>query len=433
MKRKIIQYLLWVLAKLTLWRYHPLIIAVSGSTGKSSTKEAIYYALKNNFRVKRSFSNLNTEIGVPLTIIQGYDAKTNIFLWLANIFKTFGLLIIKQKDYPEILILEMSEDQPGLIDYLTNLCRPKIGVISWISDLPVHAEFYPNAQALHQEIQKLVLKLPKDGTAILNSDNDLSLEIKDKIKSQLLTYGFSEKAEVKISDYSLVVSQDLRETGMSFRLEYQGSYVPVKFKGVFGEAQAYALAAGAAVGLALGLNLIEIAQSLEDYTILKARTTFLKGKKNTWLLDDSYNSNPTALKMALKIFSEVVNSLKQENLYPVKRRILALGEMRELGKYSEEAHREIASYLIKEAEILILVGEKMKITYEECLKLGFSQENIYWFNNSKDAAKKAQELIQAGDLFLVKGSRGIHLEQVTLAIMQEPEKAKDYLSFEEPT
>jgi len=210
MKRKIIQYLLWVLAKLTLWRYHPLIIAVSGSTGKSSTKEAIYYALKNNFRVKRSFSNLNTEIGVPLTIIQGYDAKTNIFLWLANIFKTFGLLIIKQKDYPEILILEMSEDQPGLIDYLTNLCRPKIGVISWISDLPVHAEFYPNAQALHQE-SKLVLKLPKDGTAILNSDNDLSLEIKDKIKSQLLTYGFSEKAEVKISDYSLVVSQDLRE------------------------------------------------------------------------------------------------------------------------------------------------------------------------------------------------------------------------------
>ena len=137
--------------------------------------------------------------------------------------------------------------------------------------------------------------------------------------------------------------------------------------------------------------------------------------------------------MALQIFEEVTTALRKENLYTVKRRILVLGDMRELGQYSEEAHRQIASQIIKQAEIVILVGEQMKITLEECLKLGFSQENIYWFNNSKDAAKKAQELIQAGDLFLVKGSRGIHLEQVTLAIMQEPEKAKDYLSFEEPT
>ena len=159
----------------------------------------------------------------------------------------------------------------------------------------------------------------------------------------------------------------------------------------------------------------------------------MRGKNNTWILEDSYNSNPTALKMALQIFEEVTTALRKENLYTVKRRILVLGDMRELGQYSEEAHRQIASQIIKQAEIVILVGEQMKITLEECLKLGFSQENIYWFNNSKDAAKKAQELIQAGDLFLVKGSRGIHLEQVTLAIMQEPEKAKDYLSFEEPT
>jgi len=433
MKRKFIQYILWFLAKLILWRYQPMVIAVVGSTGKSSTKEAIYYALKNDFQVAKSTSNLNTEIGLPLTIIQGYDAKKNLFLWLANIFHTFSLAILKRKNYPKIWVLEMSEDQPHLVSYLARLCRPKIGVISWIGEIPVHAEFHQSAKALQEEIQQLVSFLPQDGTAILNYDNPLSLEAREKTKAKVITYGFNNGAEVKISDYSLTMDKDLSKIGMALRLEYQGSYVPIKLTGIFGQAQAYALAAGAAVGLALGLHLVAIAQSLENYKLLKARTTLLQGIKNTWIFDDSYNSNPDALRVTLEIYHDLVSTIRKENIYDLKRRVLALGDMRELGKYSDEAHQQAASQIIDKADILIAVGEKMKITIEECLKLGFPQENIFWFENSFDAGKKAKELIQAGDLFLVKGSRGIHLEQVTLAIMQEPEKAKDYLSFEEPT
>ena len=433
MKRKFIQYILWFLAKLILWRYQPMVIAVVGSTGKSSTKEAIYYALKNDFQVAKSTSNLNTEIGLPLTIIQGYDAKKNLFLWLANIFHTFSLAILKRKNYPKIWVSEMSEDQPHLVPYLARLCRPKIGVISWIGETPVHAEFHQSAKALQEEIQQLVSFLPQDGTAILNYDNPLSLEAREKTKAKVITYGFNNGAEVKISDYSLTMDKDFRKIGMALRLEYQGSYVPIKLTGIFGQAQAYALAAGAAVGLALGLHLVAIAQSLENYKLLKARTTLLQGIKNTWIFDDSYNSNPDALRVTLEIYHDLVSTIRKENIYDLKRRVLALGDMRELGKYSDEAHQQAASQIIDKADILIAVGEKMKITIEECLKLGFPQENIFWFENSFDAGKKAKELIQAGDLFLVKGSRGIHLEQVTLAIMQEPEKAKDYLSFEEPT
>jgi len=433
MKRKFIQYILWILAKLTLWRYKPMVIAVTGSTGKSSTKEAIYYALKNDFQVARSTSNLNTEIGLPLTIIQGYDAKRNVFLWLANIFHTLGLLVIQRKDYPKIWVLEISEDQPHLVSYLARLCRPKIGVISWIGEIPVHAEFYQSAKTLQEEIQNLVSFLPQTGTAILNYDNPLSLEAKDKTKAKVITYGFNNGAEVKISDYSLMMDKDFRKIGMTLRLEYQGSYVPIRLTGVFGQPQAYAIAAGAAVGLALGLHLVAISQSLEDYKLLKARTTFLQGLKNTWIFDDTYNSNPDALKAALEIYHDLVSAIKKENLYPLKRRVLALGDMRELGQYSDEAHQKAAPQIMDKADILIAVGKKMKITVEECLKLGFPQENIYWFENSFDAAKKAKELIKEGDLFLVKGSRGIHMEQVTLAIMQEPEKAHEYLSFEEPT
>ena len=433
MKRKIIKYILWFLAKLTLWRYKPMVIAVAGSTGKSSTKEAIYYALRNDFQVERSTSNLNTEIGLPLTIIQGDDAKKNIFLWLKNIFQTLSLVVIKRKDYPKILILEMSEDQPHLISYLAKLCRPKIGVISWIGEIPVHVEFHQSAKALQEEIQNLVSFLPQDGTAILNYDNSLSLEAKERTKAKIITYGFNNNADVKISDYSLIMDKDLSKIGMTLRLEYQGSYVPLKLTGVFGQPQVYALAAGVAVGLALGLHLVAISQSLENYKLLKARTSFLQGIKSTWIFEDTYNSNPDALKAALDIYHDLVLAIKKENLYPLKRRVLALGDMRELGKYSDEAHQQSASQIIGNADILIAVGKKMKITVEECLKLGFSRENIHWFENSFDAGKKAKALIQAGDLFLVKGSRGIHMEQVTLAIMQETEKAHKYLSFEEPT
>jgi UDP-N-acetylmuramoyl-tripeptide--D-alanyl-D-alanine ligase len=433
MKRKLLQYFLKILAKLVLWRYKPMVIAVVGSTGKSSTKEAIYYALKNDFQVARSTSNLNTEIGLPLTIIQGDDAKKNIFLWLKNIFHTLGLLAIKRKDYPKILVLEMSEDRPHLISYLTKLCRPKIGVISWIGEIPVHVEFHQSAKALQEEIKNLVSFLPLDGTAILNYDNALSLEAKEKTKAKVITYGFNNDADVKISDYSLIMNKDLCKIGMTLRLEYQGSYVPLKLTGIFGQPQVYALAAGTAVGLALGLHLVAIAQSLENYKLLKARTTFLQGIKNTWIFEDTYNSNPDALQVALDIYHDLVLAIKKENLYSLKRRVLALGDMRELGKYSDEAHQQATSQIIENADIFIAVGKKMKITVEECLKLGFPQENIYWFENSLDASKKAKALIQEGDLFLVKGSRGIHMEQVTLAIMQEPEKAHEYLSFEEPT
>ncbi len=417
-----------------LWRYKPLVIGVAGSTGKSSTKEAIYYALRGSFRVVRSEGNLNTEIGLPLTIIRGDDAKRNVFLWIKNILRAFLLFIIKNKNYPQVLVLEMSEDQPGLISYLTRLSRPKIGVISWIGEIPVHAVFYPRAESVYSEIQSLVRLLPSTGWAVLNADNPRVLAAKEKTKAQVITYGFSSSADVRISEYNLFVAgKDLSKTGMIIRLEYGGSYMPLKLERVFGQPQAYALAAATAVGLALGLNFVSVVQNLEKYKILKARTTLIKGVKNSWIFDDSYNSNPDALKSAIIIFQDLVNLIKKEKIFALRRRIMVLGDMRELGKYSAEAHKQISPLLKENADLLILVGQEMKITAEECKRIGVPPENIFWFANSKEAARKAKEIAKSGDLILVKGSRGVHLEEVTLNLMAEPQKASKYLCFEEPT
>ena len=431
MLRKIIQYFLWVQAKLILWRYQPLIIAVTGSTGKSSTKEAIYYALKNHYRVERSYGNLNTEIGVPITIIRGKDAKTNIFLWFYNLFHTLFLLVIKSKQYPEILILEMSEDHPGIIKYLCDLTKPKIGVISWINEIPVHAVFFEKAEDVHREIQSLVTFLPENGTAVLNSDNNLSLAVKNKVKAKVITHGF-QNADVLISDYSLFADKDIFSLGMKMRIEYKGSYVPLRIKNVFGKPQAYALSAATATALSLGLNLVAIAKGLEEYQILKARTHLIPGINNSLILDDSYNSNPDALIAALQTYEDIVDLIKREKLFNLKRRILAIGSMNELGKYTKEAHQKIAPFLVKTGDLIILVGEYTKDTLLECERLGFNKNNILWFPNSKEAAKKAQEIITDGDFVLVKGSRGIHMEEITVSIMKEPEKAEEYITFEEP-
>jgi UDP-N-acetylmuramyl pentapeptide synthase len=219
MKRKFIQYILKYLTKLILWRYKPLIICVTGSVGKTSTKEAIYTVLRKQFRVERNVFNLNTEIGMPLTIIRGKNAKRNIFIWFYNFFHTFWLFIFKTKTYPKILVLEMSEDAPGMIKYLVDLARPKIGVVTTIGNPPVHLEYYKDINQLINEISYLPESLSLDSSIILNADNPSVLNFKDKTIAKTLLYGFSENSDVKITEYRLINVEDLEKIDeFSFRV-----------------------------------------------------------------------------------------------------------------------------------------------------------------------------------------------------------------------
>lgn len=438
MKRKIIQYILKFLAKLVLWRYQPLIIGIAGSAGKSSTKEAIYSTLVSHFSVERSVLNLNTEIGLPLTIIRGEDAKRNVVLWLKNFLKALYLVIIKNKNYPRILILEMSEDKPGMIKYLTDLARPKIGVLSWISEVPVHVEYFKDASELAEEIEYLIKTLPRHGKAILNYDNHLILRTKEKTKAEIITYGFDERADLRITNYKIVfkkisATKNFQEISAYFHLNYKGSYVPLCLKGVFGRPQAYALTAATAVGLHFGLNLLEIVKALEKYQLLPGRTAFIPGIKNSWILDDSYNANPDSVKAALETYQDVCLAINQIKKFIIKRKVIVLGDMRELGKYSDEAHQKIGELTAEIADVFIAIGEKMKLAVAAAQKKGMKPEKIHHFSDSWQAAEKIKTFVEKGDLILVKGSRGIHTEQVTKALMLHPEEAEKLLIFEAPT
>ena len=402
MKRKFIQHTLKYLTKLILWRYKPLVIGVTGSVGKTSTKEAIYTVLKNKFRVEKNVFNLNTEIGMPLTIIRGKDAKRNILIWFYNFFHTLWLFVFKTKKYPQILVLEMSEDAPGMIKYLVDLARPKIGVITTIGDPPVHLEYYKNTNQLIEEISYLPQNLILNDSMILNADNALVLDFKDKTVAKVLSYGFSEYSDIKVTDYKLINIDDLKNIGMSFRLEASGSFVPVRIEGVFGKAQVYALAAAASVGLSLDMNLIEISEAMLDYKIVKGRTKFIPGIKNTWILDDSYNACPDSVRAALDLLKEI----------PVNRKIVVLGDMKELGINSKQAHIEIGRNIADVTKVFIAVGEEM-VFAKEIIDSEYSDIETFWFEDSKQAKKFVKEIIEKGDLVLVKGSHSMEMEKIT--------------------
>jgi len=208
--RNTLQYILKILAKMILWRHRPVVVAVTGSVGKTCTKEAIYYVLKKRFKVRRNIRNYNNEIGVPLTIL-GSDVSPEttlkgLFGWLKIFIKSF-FVIIYQKNYPEILVLEMGIRKPGDMKYLMSFIPVNVGIFTSIGEFPVHLEFFPEKDSLIEEKSVLVNSLSKDGLAILNYD-DLSVRmVGDKISEQtkVIYYGFGEGADLKIRNYELVI------------------------------------------------------------------------------------------------------------------------------------------------------------------------------------------------------------------------------------
>src|SRR3989344_2416115 len=177
-------------ARYTLRRYRPKIVGITGSVGKTSTKEAIFTVLAGRYRVRRSEKNYNTEIGVPLTILGIPHYGKNIFGWLWAIGRTRMRAFMRSAGYPEILVIEMGADRPGDIGYLAELAPPFVGVITAIGDMPVHVEFFDSPKALAQEKARLIAALPPEGRAILNCDDPAVLEIKGRAKARILSFGF---------------------------------------------------------------------------------------------------------------------------------------------------------------------------------------------------------------------------------------------------
>lgn len=422
MPKKILILVLRALAQAILQRYKPQIIAVTGSVGKTSAKEAIYAVLKGHFNVRRNIKNYNNEIGVPLTILGQESGNQSPWRWL-QIFLIGFFEIFYAKNYPKILVLEMGADKIGDIAYLTSFIKCNISVVTAIGEIPVHVEFFQGVDQVAKEKSNLVKCLKNEGWAVLNYDDQRVRAMAKKTSGQVFYYGFDEKADLRASNFEQRL-EDLAEAGISFKVDYQGSNVPLRLRHVYAQHQVYAILAGVAVGLIYKMNLVEIAQALKNYQAPAGRLQMIRGIKNTWLIDDTYNSSPSSSLAALDLLNEAAKAAGGDE---PGRKIAALGDMLELGSFTEEAHRKVGARAAQVADILLAVGEKSIFMADEAKKSGLPKENVWYFASSQEAGRELQDLIREGDIILVKGSQSIRMERIVKELMAEPERAKELL------
>lgn len=381
--KKIAQFILKRCAIRILNKFHPDVIAVTGSIGKTSTKDAIYEVLAPKLEVRKNTGNFNNEIGVPLTII-GVDSSKKIF-WI--IYKTFFA-----KKYPQILVLEMGADRLGDMRYLTSFIKPKISVVTRVASS--HLEYLGSLRGVAKEKGVLVEVLDRDGWAILNGDDENVREMSERTGANVLFYGTGRGCDLKASDIKMDFD------GLDFKISYKKESAKVHMD-IVGRHMVYSALAGAAVGLVYGMNLKEIAKNLGNYKAPKNRVNILKGIKKTTIISDIYNANPESVAAALDVLEELAGS---------KRRVAMLGDMFELGGQSRELHLGLSDRIKRIADVAVLTGVAMKDVFEQLSPS--LKEKVFWYDDSAATAKAIGEIIREGDIILIKGSRGMKMEKI---------------------
>ncbi len=425
--KKIVIFILTVESRLILRKYKPFIIAVTGSVGKTATKDAIFCALMSSGHVRKSDKSLNSEIGLPLTIIGVPTAWRSMSGWISNI-QAGAKLIFNTSQYPKVLVLEIGADHPNDIKRVAKWLRPDITVITKVGDKPVHVEFFDSPAQVFEEKSALARAVKSGGTAVLFADEPKIVALGDELKTKGIfvdTFGFAESATVKGSEYAPhyeMVDGIQVPTGFTFALTVGTEKKVITVKKVIGQTFMYPLLAAVAVAQVRKIDLNAVIENINAYEAPKGRMNIIAGKNGATLIDDTYNSSPDAVFAALDTLSGLQCSGKK---------IAVLGDMMELGQYSADEHRAVGKKVVGIADVLVAIGPRTKTLVEETLANGMKSDAVIWYPSSADAALELSGSISAGDLVLIKGSQSPRLERVTKALMVDPTQAESLLVRQE--
>ncbi|MES2416182.1 MAG: UDP-N-acetylmuramoyl-tripeptide--D-alanyl-D-alanine ligase [Patescibacteria group bacterium] len=421
--KKIVTFILILESKLILWKYKPRIVAITGTVGKTSTKDAIYQSLSQFYFIRKSDKSYNSEIGLPLTILGVPNAWDHPIGWLKNL--CYGLwLFIWPHTYPEWLVLEVGVGKPGDMARTALWLKTDVVVITAIGQLPVHIEFFNSREHLIKEKAGLIKTLKKDGVLILNADDDAVLDMKVNSKHTFFTYGFNSNADVVASSEQISYTDGkngeiIKPDGIAFRVDVEGKSLPVQLDGVFGKNHIYSALASITFSFSQKLNLLTTVNALKKFDAPLGRMHLLSGINDTSILDDTYNSSPFATTSALKTLGI---------LQHINRKIAVLGDMLELGKHTEEAHYALG-ILVKEnnIDILCVVGPRAKFIKQGAIQAGMKEDNIFEFDTSREVGEFLKSFIIKGDCILIKGSQGMRMERTVEAILLDIKNKKNLL------
>ncbi|MDB5260648.1 MAG: hypothetical protein JWN37_879 [Candidatus Nomurabacteria bacterium] len=403
-KRLVIKILIWE-AKAVLDRFNPFIIGVTGNLGKTSTKDAIYAVMKTKYHTRRSEKSLNTEFGVPLTILGEKSGWGNPYRWLIIVVK--GFFVPWSKNYPTHLILEIGADRPGDIKNIATWIKPDITVVTQFGQVPVHVEFFKDREEVIKEKGYLVEALKENGVFIYNADDNDSVKLLDKTKARKISIGIHEKSDIQAQNVKLYGSPI---EGTEADVTLDGETHHIVLPEVAGKSPVYSSLPAFAVARELGIEPDIAAASLRDSDKPKGRMRILKGMNNSIIIDDTYNASPKATEHGLKTLSEIETK---------GRKIAVLGDMLELGDYTHDEHYKIGKEAAKVCHKLYTVGIRARVMAEGALDEKMDDANIMQCDRSIDAGKELVQVIEEGDIIYIKGSQSIRMERCVRMILAE--------------
>jgi UDP-N-acetylmuramoyl-tripeptide--D-alanyl-D-alanine ligase len=356
----------------------PLVIGITGSIGKTSAKESISAVLGQRFSVYKSPGNFNSELGLPLAILEAPDDV-------------------------QIMVLEMGGAYAfGELALLASIAKPHIGVVTNV--YPVHLERMGSLEAIAETKAELVEAIPPAGVVVLNRDDFRVHAMAERTEARVVTYGLDAAADIRADDVS---TDGWNGTTFAVTIEGERNFVKVPFIGAHG---VYIALVALAVGYSFDMHLSEMIQGLQDPTI-QVRLLFVPGPRGAQLIDDTYNASSPSVLSALGVLKEV----------PAQRRIGVLGEMRELGHLSEEEHRLVGQRASDVVDLLVTYGANARVLAEEAAKTARDAGRalpIVSFDEEQRAELMAylNEELRQGDVVLLKGSRGLEMERIVTAL-----------------
>jgi UDP-N-acetylmuramoyl-tripeptide--D-alanyl-D-alanine ligase len=361
----------------SFWRdqFPVRIVAITGSVGKSTSKELTWAVLDQRYNTLKSPGNLNNEIGLPLTLLQ-MDARH------------------------ACAVLEMGMYDLGEIAQLCAIARPQVGVVTNVG--PTHLERLGTIERVAAAKAELVQALPAGGTAVLNADDPLVREMARQVADgvNVMTYGLSAEADLWADD---VCSEGLE--GIRFVLHHRREVMHVKVP-LLGRHSVHTALCATAVGLIEGLRWEEILTGLQSTTV-QLRLVSEPGWNGSILLDDTYNASPVSTIAALNLL---------DDLKVGGRKIAVLGDMAELGDYTEEGHRKVGCRVPGVVAVLITVGPNAHLIADEAGACGMPAEAVVEVGSNQAAIDYLRQIVQPGDIVLVKGSRSMAMEEIVVAL-----------------
>ena len=349
------------------------VIGITGSVGKSTTKELVADVLSRRYKTVRSPGNLNNEIGLPLSLL-------------------------RLKEDHECAVLEMGFYVPGEIGLLCDIAKPQIGVVTNISH--VHLERAGSMDAIVHGKGELVEALPPapEGVAILNYDEPLVRELAERTDARVFYYGISPEADLWASDVEGLGLEGLR-CAIHHGEEVIHCRVPL-----LGRHSVHTILRAASVGVVEGLSWAEIIGGLQA-THNQLRLVAVNTASGALLLDDTYNAAPTSVIAALNLLDDLDG-----------RKIAVLGDMLELGEFEERGHRMVGVRAAQVVDLLIAVGERAKWIASEARSARLSENQVVVLGNGDEVIEYLDEKVGAGDVVLVKGSHGMRLDRIVTAL-----------------